>query len=103
MVRLAACKIDYASRRNWRKASRKANTGKVKRGNTSLSVFVSVVGGKLLRLQKNLIFPEMIEPARSQFGIAHGVLDIPVPQVVLYGARVLAVISQLLATGAGRL
>lgn len=41
-----------------------------------------------------LVSPEPLEPLRRQFRIAHGMLDVLVPQVVLDGAGVVAVIRQ---------
>ena len=37
--------------------------------------------------------PEVFEPARRQLGIAHGVLDIPVPEVSLQRPRVVALVA----------
>ena len=42
--------------------------------------------------------PEVLEPARRQLGIAHGVLDVPVAEVGLQRARIVALVGQREAT-----
>ena len=46
-----------------------------------------------------VLSPEILEPARRQLSIAHGVLDIPVPEVGLERPRVVALVGQRKATG----
>src|SRR5262249_5218575 len=43
--------------------------------------------------------PEILEPVRRQLGIAHRVLDVLVPEVVLQGARVVAIVGELEPAG----
>ena len=43
--------------------------------------------------------PEVLEAGRRQFGIAHRVLDVAVPEVSLQRASIDAVIGELEATG----
>jgi hypothetical protein len=45
------------------------------------------------------ILPKPVKPARGQLGVFDGVLNVPVAEVVLQGARVLPVIRQLEAAG----
>src|SRR4051794_40998969 len=45
------------------------------------------------------VLPEILEPLRGQLGVAHGVLDVLVPQPLLQGAGVPAVVGQLEAAG----
>jgi hypothetical protein len=44
-----------------------------------------------------LILPKRIEPLRRKFVVAHRVLDILVPEVVLHRARVLSVVRQFIS------
>ncbi len=41
------------------------------------------------------VIPEVLEPACIQLGVANSVLDVFMPQVLLYGSRVLSIIRQL--------
>lgn len=43
--------------------------------------------------------PEALEAVRRELGVAHGVLDVLVPEVVLHGARVVPVVRELVAAG----
>ena len=43
--------------------------------------------------------PEILEPRRRQFGVAHRVLDIAVPEVGLQRARVVPLVGQGVAAG----
>jgi len=45
------------------------------------------------RLPRGSISPEVLEPIWSEFGIAGGVLDVAVPQVMLDRPRVLPVVG----------
>jgi hypothetical protein len=56
---------------------------------------VAVLGERRSRL----VPPERFEPLRGHLRVPHGMLDVPVPEVVLEGARVLAVVGQLEAAG----
>ena len=46
---------------------------------------------------RDLILPKPLEPLRTQFRIAHRVRNVSVPEVVLNGPRVLAVIGEFVA------
>src|SRR5262245_8890170 len=50
-------------------------------------------------LSASLVPPKILEAVGRHFGISDRVLDVLVPEVVLQGARVVAVISQLEAAG----
>jgi hypothetical protein len=43
--------------------------------------------------------PEVLKAIRRQFGVAHGVLDIPVAEVSLKGSRIVALIRKGEAAG----
>ena len=43
--------------------------------------------------------PKVLEPVGSHFGVPDRVLDVLVPEVVLQGARVVAVVRELEPTG----
>jgi len=43
--------------------------------------------------------PKVLEPVGRHFGVSDGVLNVPVPEVVLEGARVVAIICELEPTG----
>jgi hypothetical protein len=43
--------------------------------------------------------PKILEPIGRHFGVPDGVLDVLVPEVMLQGARVVAVVRQLETTG----
>jgi len=45
------------------------------------------------------VLPKPLEPVGRQLRVAHGVLDVLVPQVVLEGPGVVAVVGELVATG----
>lgn len=45
------------------------------------------------------IFPKIFESLRTQFRIAHGVRDVPMPQVLLNRPRVVPLIGKLVAGG----
>src|SRR5947209_4339779 len=51
----------------------------------------------LLLSKRTSIFPKTLEPLRRQLGVAHGVLNILVPEIVLHRARVLPIVRQLVA------
>ena len=40
------------------------------------------------------VLPEALEPVCREFGIPHRVLNVPVPEIVLEGARVLPVVGE---------
>ena len=44
-----------------------------------------------------LCFPKALEPIRCELGVANGVLDIPVPEPVLQGTGVDAIVGELVA------
>ena len=46
---------------------------------------------------RTLVAPEPVEPLRRQFGVAHRVRDVPMPQVLLDGAGVVAIIRKFVA------
>jgi hypothetical protein len=46
--------------------------------------------------------PKVLEPVGSHFGVSDRVLDVLVPEVVLQGARVVAIIGQLEAAGVAK-
>src|SRR4051812_15478861 len=46
-----------------------------------------------------LIAPEILEPICRQFGVAGGMLNVTVPQIMLDRPRVLPVVGQLVAGG----
>ena len=43
--------------------------------------------------------PEVLEPIRRQLGIAHGVLNVLVPEICLEGASIVAFVGQGEAAG----
>src|SRR4051812_7594807 len=45
-----------------------------------------------------LISPKILKPPRRQFGIFHGMLNVPMPQIELDRARILFRIGQLIPT-----
>ena len=50
-------------------------------------------------IRRGLIAPEIFEPICRQFGVAGGMLNVAVPQIMLDRPRVLAVVGQLVAGG----
>ena len=46
-----------------------------------------------------ILSPEILEPARRQLSIAHGLPDIPVPEVSLQRSSIVALVGQRKATG----
>ena len=49
--------------------------------------------------EASLVFPESVESVGRQLSIPARVLDIPVPQIVLDGARIVSIIRELEAAG----
>jgi hypothetical protein len=45
------------------------------------------------------VSPEVLEPIRRQFGVADGVHDVLVPEIMLEGPCIPSVISQLVTAG----
>jgi hypothetical protein len=43
--------------------------------------------------------PELTEPPRSQLGVSHSVLDVPMPHVMLYGPRIVSLVRQVESAG----
>ena len=43
--------------------------------------------------------PEILEPGRRQFGVFHCVLDVPVPEISLQAAGIVALVRQGEAAG----
>jgi hypothetical protein len=50
-------------------------------------------------IRRGLIAPEILEPICRQFGVAGGMLNVAVPQIMLDRPRVLPVVGQLVAGG----
>ena len=48
-------------------------------------------------LERRLVLPEVLEPLRRQLGVAYGVHDILVPEVMLEGSRVTPIVGELVA------
>src|ERR1700674_1982124 len=46
-----------------------------------------------------LLAPKVLEPCRRQLGVAHRVLDVPVPEIGLQRPRVMAAVGKRIATG----
>src|SRR5262245_4166451 len=55
--------------------------------------------GRACQHSPSSVPPKVIEPVGCHFGVPNGVLDVLVPEVVLQGPRVVAVIGQLEAAG----
>ena len=54
---------------------------------------------RLLGASTTLVPPKVLEPVGRHFGVPDRVLDVLVPEVVLQGPRVVAVVAQLESTG----
>src|SRR5262245_2272484 len=51
------------------------------------------------RVPPSSVPPRVLEPVGRHFGISNGVLDVLVPEVVLQGSRIVAIVGQLKPTG----
>src|SRR5262245_37543445 len=63
-----------------------ASRGSARRGRRSLAC-------------RRQLAPKILEPVGRHFGVAHRVLDVLVPDVMLQGPRVMAIVSELEPTG----
>ena len=54
-----------------------------------------------LPLETRLILPKPLEPLRAELGIAHGVGDVAMPEVLLDRAGVVAVVRELAGEASG--
>jgi hypothetical protein len=53
----------------------------------------------LVRVVVSVASPKILEAVRRHFGVAHRVLNVLVPEVVLQGPCVVAIVSELKTTG----
>ena len=51
------------------------------------------------RSRRELVPPKILEPVGCHVGVPNGVLDVLVPEVVLQGARVVAIVGELEPAG----
>jgi hypothetical protein len=51
------------------------------------------------RSRRELVPPKILEPVGRHFGVPDGVLNVLVPEVVLQGSRIVAIVGELEAAG----
>ena len=54
------------------------------------------------RSRRELVPPKILEPVGCHVGVPNGVLDVLVPEVVLQGPRVVAIVGELEAAGVAK-
>src|SRR6516225_8488475 len=60
------------------------------------------VGQDRVRVPPSSVPPKVLEPIGRHVGVPDRVLDVPVPEVVLQGSRVVAIVGELEPTGVAK-
>ena len=64
-----------------------------------MGLYVPLLEINLSQARYRLVLPKPLEPLGAELRVSHGVPNIFVPQVLLHGARVVAVVGELVAGG----